>query len=125
MLTAIVHCTLSHQKIPLTRRIKHFASIISLPLHDLPNACLRAILPERETHRALLTIFRFGPSSVKTTSRLNVSSSSSCLIKLNALAQEWPPRYGYAGVLGSSPDCADPYRTRSRPRNLQRPAAPP
>ena len=68
MLTAIVPCTRSHQKIPHTRRIKHFASIISLPLHGLRNACLRAISSERETRRALLTIFRFGPGSVKTTS---------------------------------------------------------
>ena len=72
MLTAIVHYTQLHQKIPQIRRIQHCASIISLPLHGLPNACLCVTSSEKETHRELLIIFRFGPSSDKTTSRLRV-----------------------------------------------------
>jgi hypothetical protein len=87
MLTAIVHCTRSPQKIPHTHRIKHFASIISLPLHDLRNACLRAISPKRETHRALLTIFRFGPSSVKTTCLILYSLSGFALLSLHAVTK--------------------------------------
>ena len=63
MLTAIVHCTRSHQQIHHTRRIKHFASIISLHLQSLRNVYLHARSLVREMRRLPLTMFQFGPSS--------------------------------------------------------------
>src|SRR5215472_6941813 len=63
MWTAIVHSTQRHETMPPIRHITPFASIISLPLPGLPNACLHVRLLERETHREPLITFRFGPSS--------------------------------------------------------------